>query len=266
MWDSGSTPRLTSSGVCRRGSFACICSMFDRRLPCVSIAAFGKPAVPLVNISTARSSSSRSTSRHRRLRGEQVVERHPSGDVDVLGDDAELERGEAGPVESATASTARRGRRRSARAPTSPSCFSSSRAGLLGLRGTATRPAPSAERYAATKYQLVPHRIPTRSPGSRPRPTRPARTAAACSRSSWYVVVRPRLTSATASSGCGSSTVARFRGRRYFLRRDGRATPALSRPWACSSQTRSHCRAMTVGHRGARPDPQLRRRTSRSTA
>ena len=53
--------------------------MFERRLPCVSIAAFGKPAVPLVKA---------------------VDEQHTTRDVDVVGDNAELERGKPGSIES----------------------------------------------------------------------------------------------------------------------------------------------------------------------
>ena len=48
-----------------------------------------------------------------------------------------------------------------AAAPTAFSSRSISRGGLEGLTGTATHPAPSTARYAETKYQLVPARMPT---------------------------------------------------------------------------------------------------------
>ena len=56
MWNSGSTPRVTSPGTWRRASDASTCSRLESRLPCDSIAAFGDPATPLVKIRTARSS------------------------------------------------------------------------------------------------------------------------------------------------------------------------------------------------------------------
>ena len=61
MWNNGMTPSATSSGPRRRPSEACTCSRLATRLPWVSIAARGAPAVPLVNMSTARSAASRST-------------------------------------------------------------------------------------------------------------------------------------------------------------------------------------------------------------
>ena len=48
MWNIGSTPKVTSAGV--MCSAAIDCSMFDMRLPWLSTAAFGEPAVPLVNM------------------------------------------------------------------------------------------------------------------------------------------------------------------------------------------------------------------------
>ena len=58
MWKSGSTPRPRRPAVCVRATVApasARCSSAGCRG--ASIAAFGEPAVPLVNISTARSSS-----------------------------------------------------------------------------------------------------------------------------------------------------------------------------------------------------------------
>ena len=59
MWNRGSTPSTTSSGRSPRPGCACICSRFECRLPCVSIAAFAEPAVPLVKSRAARSSAER---------------------------------------------------------------------------------------------------------------------------------------------------------------------------------------------------------------
>ena len=51
MWNSGSTPRVTSPGSWRRAADASTWSRLASRLPWVSMAAFGEPAVPLVKIS-----------------------------------------------------------------------------------------------------------------------------------------------------------------------------------------------------------------------
>ena len=80
MWKSGSTPKTTSSAVCDRPGWAWHCSRLASRLPWVSIAAFGEPAVPLVKISTARSSAARSTT-GAGVGGQEVVERDGAGDV-----------------------------------------------------------------------------------------------------------------------------------------------------------------------------------------
>src|SRR5581483_10606139 len=97
-----------------------------------------------------------------------------------------------------------------AAASTVASSVSISRGGLVGFIGTATMPAPRTARYADTKYQFVPHTIPTRSPGCSSSPASPDRNDATCPRNVPYVVSRPRLINATSASGCGSSTAARF--------------------------------------------------------
>ena len=61
MWNSGRTPYTTSSGPIRSLSVERIWPRLASRLPWVSIAAAEAPAVPLVNISTARVSPSTST-------------------------------------------------------------------------------------------------------------------------------------------------------------------------------------------------------------
>ena len=60
-WKNGSAPSTTSDAVTRSPGWSSTWRMFDARFPCVSIAAFGAPAVPEVKSSTATSSSARST-------------------------------------------------------------------------------------------------------------------------------------------------------------------------------------------------------------
>ncbi len=90
--------------------------MLDARLPCVSIAALGAPAVPAVNSSTATSESSRAT----------------------------LAAGSASPAPSSGGPSMTAG-------STVASSRSSSRSGACGFSGTATAPTRSAPRYDVTK-------------------------------------------------------------------------------------------------------------------
>ena len=141
MWKNGSTPNETSSRVCARCGWDCICSRFDRRLPWLSMAAFGEPAVPLVNMSTARSSSSRSTMGTGSDRRRSSRWSEPS--ISVSDDEQMMWRSEGtwsrsmvsnerrpvGPTKTATASMSA-----SSRVELGP--------GLDGLSGTATAPTP----------------------------------------------------------------------------------------------------------------------------
>ena len=58
-WKNGSTPSATSSPLTRKPGWPCSCSRLASNDPCVSLAAFGGPAVPAVNSSTARSLAAR---------------------------------------------------------------------------------------------------------------------------------------------------------------------------------------------------------------
>ena len=57
MWFKGSTPKTTSSGTTRSGPDVRIWPRLAKRFPWESIAATEDPAVPLVNMSSARVSS-----------------------------------------------------------------------------------------------------------------------------------------------------------------------------------------------------------------
>ena len=128
----------------RAPACACTCSRFASRLPCVSIAAFGEPAVPLVNISTARSSSSRSTigtdgSAASRSSSEHAVRARRRRSVTMTNSSA----GRLRAVELRQRSTARPGRRRRPGRRPRPARARARAPGCVGLSGTATRPAPS---------------------------------------------------------------------------------------------------------------------------
>ena len=100
MWNSGSTSSTTSSSPIGVGSRARHCSRFASSARWLSIAARGRPLVPEVNISTARSSPPRSAGRRGRAapgRGHRVqagrVHVHP-----VAAGDGLLHHGEGGVV------------------------------------------------------------------------------------------------------------------------------------------------------------------------
>ena len=98
MCDRGRTPNTTSSGPCRRPGWSWHCSRFETRLPWVSMAAFGEPAVPLVKMRTARSLAV--ALHHRdRVSGQQVVEPHHPAVLAALARDHVLQGRQAGAVE-----------------------------------------------------------------------------------------------------------------------------------------------------------------------
>ena len=169
--------------------------------------------MPLVKISTARSSASRSTTgdRRRPRAGRRAAPRpatSPPSLAMTCSSAGRRDAVEAGrPSPCAVGPDDRRpGRRwRPARArPRAPGCV-----GLSGHGDAARRRARRGR--TTTKYQLLAATMPTRSPGSRPRPTQPAAQAgrpARAARRRWWTC--PGEISATASSGCGSMIVARF--------------------------------------------------------
>ena len=148
MWKHGSTPNATSlaptAGGPSGGAVASTWRRFVIRLPWVSMAALGWPAVPDVKMSTARSVGSRSTigtgsAASRTSRWMPSVGSNPApmtwrieGIVERSIESNEVAPG--GPDDHAR--------------PDRSSAISRSNAfaGLWGLSGTTTRPAPSAAR------------------------------------------------------------------------------------------------------------------------
>ena len=115
--------------------------MFATRFPCDSIAAFGAPAVPLVNINTARSSGCTWAS------GISVPCTSSSNESGVmtcstLGTDVADSRDQVGTADGPTMT---------AFAVTSLISRSSSSAVAIGLSGTATAPIPTVARNATAK-------------------------------------------------------------------------------------------------------------------
>ena len=145
MWNIGSTPKPTSaaSPSPRR---AMTCSRLASRLPCESIAALGEPAVPLVKMSTARSSALAVDDGQRRRLPSRSSSRIAPSSLDALAVDHELQHRAGGCGRCASAVARPAGPTSMARAPTAASSRSSSRGGLSGLSGTATAPAPSTAR------------------------------------------------------------------------------------------------------------------------
>ncbi len=182
MWNNGRTPKTTSSGPCRRPGWSWHCSRFESRLPWVSMAAFGDPAVPLVKLSTARSSGRRSTIGADGLRTSSSSTR-AFGEVSPSLPITTSRAGRAPRSRPVTVARAF-GPAITARAPMAASSLCTSGTGLDGLMGTATQPALITARYETTKYQLLAATMATRSPGSSPRPSSPPRRPATCVRSS----------------------------------------------------------------------------------
>ena len=143
MWNIGSTANTTSSALWALPGVDSTWAILARRLPCVSIAALGDPAVPLVKMSVARSVSSRSTmsAPSRATRSSWLTP--PSGT-----NPQPMNASTLGIVDRSRVSNIVRavGPMTTPLAPTAVSSAESSSGGLIGLSGTATRPAPSAAR------------------------------------------------------------------------------------------------------------------------
>ena len=143
IWNIGRTANTTSSEVWALPGVDSTWAMFVRRFPWVSIAAFGEPAVPLVKISAARSESSRSTigAGSQSTRSSSITP--PSGAKPQPTNDET-----SGMVDRSKSSNIDRavGPITTPFAPTVRNCEAISTGGLLGLSGTATRPAPKAAR------------------------------------------------------------------------------------------------------------------------
>ncbi len=140
----------------------------------MSIAARGEPAVPLVNMSTARSVGSRSTVGGGLVAGQLGQ---------ALGIDDVLQHRDLGPVQLGDHGEPG-GPQTTARAPTAASSLTSSGPGLPGLRGTATNPPRAAASQPRTNSTVLGATMPMRSPTSRPRSAKPACTPATSRRSS----------------------------------------------------------------------------------
>ncbi len=143
MWNIGSTAKTTSPGLWLSPGAEIICERLLRRLPWLIIAALGDPAVPEVNTSTARSSSSRSTM------GPGSPATSSSRCTPPTGSNPQpITTSRSGSSEASIASRTSRavGPSTTPRAPTAASWCWSSRGGLVGLSGTATSPLPSAAR------------------------------------------------------------------------------------------------------------------------
>jgi len=173
MWKRGSTARATSSGPRRRPSEACTCSRLASRLPWVSIAARGEPAVPLVNISTARSAASRSTAAAGSCAASSATR---SGPMTCSSTGRSVR-------SSASQTVIPWGPQTTARAPTAASSPASSGTGLPGLRGTPTKPPRAAASQPRTNSTVLAATMPMRSPTSRPRSAKPAWSPATSRRS-----------------------------------------------------------------------------------
>ena len=207
MWYAGSTPNVTSSGV--MCSTTVTCSMLESRFPCVRTAAFGEPAVPLVNMYAAGADGSTSTvPADWSLANTSSRVCAPSMPWPSVAISARTPR-RVSPVTCDQVVRAD-GSMTTTAGWTTSSSFSISGAGLVGLSGATTAPTPTAARYATTKYGVLPHISATHSPGCSPSDTNSARRAATCRRSSPYVVARPWLMSAVFSAGWPSMMRERF--------------------------------------------------------
>ena len=152
------------------------CLMFDTMLPWLSMAARGEPAVPLVNMSTARWLSATSTT---------GTGAEPMRSVSVAASSMSWP---SVAMTRCTNGTSARSMLRHALtaagpmmtvdAPTVTSSRVSSGAGLDGFSGTATAPRPTMARYDTTKKRLLPTMRATRSPCCTPSSVSPPRRPA----------------------------------------------------------------------------------------
>ncbi len=148
MWNTGSTPYTTSSPT--MPSVDRPCSMLASRLPWLSIAARGEPAVPLVKMSTATSCWSTSTagvvgSPASRSSNAMSAASEPVSVATTTCTVGTLARSTWAQAWAADGSTT------TILALTVCSSRSISGAGLAGLSGTTTAPRPTAARYRSTK-------------------------------------------------------------------------------------------------------------------
>jgi hypothetical protein len=180
MWYIGRTPNVTSAGVMCSASIDC--SMFDMRFPWLSTAAFGDPAVPLVNMYAAGADGSTSTT------GAESSVANTSSSVWAPS--------MPWPSVARTVRTARRvslvmpdhvaiaaGSTTTTAGCTTMSSFSISGAGLVGFNGAATAPMPTVARYDTTKYGVLLHSSATHSPFFTPSFRNSERSAATWRRS-----------------------------------------------------------------------------------
>ena len=123
--------------------------MLERRLPWLSIAARGDPAVPLVKMSAASVSSSTSTT------GTGAADNSSSNDESAPSTVFSVDTTWAtvGTADRSTCAQAcaADGSTTTTFAPTACTSRSISGAGLVGLSGTATAPSPSVAKYMSTK-------------------------------------------------------------------------------------------------------------------
>ena len=142
MWNSGSTPKTTSVGsMCTPTER--LCSRLATRLPWLSIAACGDPAVPLVKMSTASASASTSVMGTGPASSSELNEAAPAMSFSVLTtvrSDGSAWWSTSDHADLAAASTT------TATGSTTASSRWISGPGLVGFSGTATAPMPSTAR------------------------------------------------------------------------------------------------------------------------
>ena len=124
------------------------------RLPWVSIAAFGEPAVPLVKMSTARSSAG-PVDASAPAGPAQVVEQHARRGPRRPGWRSTCSRAGSALRSSALRVPFAHGPAMTARAPMAASSRVTSGTGLDGFSGTATHPTPSTARYGRDEVPVV---------------------------------------------------------------------------------------------------------------
>ena len=173
MWNTGSTPYTTSLG--RITVLRSSCSRFDFRLRCVSIAARGAPAVPLVKISAAVAEDSTSTISLGEYPSNDDIDTAPAMSVpSVATTSLSLVRRVESMLRHVLTAA---GSTKTAVGFTTSISRSISAAGLMTFIGTATAPTPSVARYATTKVVELPHTNATASPLATPAAFSAPRTA-----------------------------------------------------------------------------------------
>jgi hypothetical protein len=148
MWYIGATPNTTESERMASGLCAVIWRMLTSMFPWLSIAALGRPAVPLVNINTAISSEATST---QPMPG-PLTRSSQSGPPSIENPQPMRWR-KPGRPERSRASTAglAMGPAITAAASTASNSLAIAAVGEVGFSGTTTNPAPIAARYETTK-------------------------------------------------------------------------------------------------------------------